>query len=357
MSSTLLYPLISCLSVILLIPLGHKIAIKHGIVDNPGGRKQHDEPVPPIGGIIIFSVLTVALSIMQITTGMDVPAALFASLGIIVIVGLIDDIHTLDARLKFLTHFAVAAILVIWGGARIESLGNLLGFGTIFLGWLSIPFSIACVVYIINAINMMDGLDGLAGGNAVIISLWFALGAWQGGDITALAHISIFIAVLMGFLVFNARSPWRSHAKIFLGDAGSMGIGLMIAWFAMTLSQSSGHVMEPVSVAWIIALPIIDAFGLLAARLKDKKPPFAPDRRHFHHHFINAGFGVGKSVSLILLWSACLGGIGVFGAKTGLPAYILGWGWVALWLCHTWLTIHNEKFITRLSKLARPRID
>lgn len=351
--ASVISPLIAFLAVMALIPIARTVALKYGVVDVPGGRKQHEEAVPPIGGIVIFTVLMATMTVLEIFSSFTFPPALFLSLAIIVAVGLIDDIYTVDARLKFLVHFLVAGILVIWGGAKIVVLGNLLGFGNIYLGWMSIPFSIACVVYIINAINMMDGLDGLAGGNAFLVFTWFSLAAFLGGHTEGLIETLTFMAALLGFLFYNARSPWRKHAKVFLGDAGSMGIGVMIAWYAITLSQAQGHVLYPISVAWILALPIIDAFGLLVARLKDGKPPFAADRRHFHHHFVNAGFGVGASVALILGWSALLGTIGFLGTLADVPAYILGWAWVALWVAHTVLTVHSEKFITLLAKLRR----
>ncbi len=328
------------------------MALRAGIVDAPGGRKQHEKPVPPVGGIAMFIVLLPMMILVGNIFSIQIPWALLLSLAIILIVGLIDDVWEVEARIKFVAHFLVAGILVIGGGAQISTLGNLLGLGELNLGWLAVPFSIACVVYIINAVNMMDGLDGLAGGNALIIFLWFGLSAlWHGYGAGGI-EIALFCSALLGFLFFNARSPWRKHASVFLGDAGSMGIGVMIAWYAITLSQAPHHVIEPVSVAWVIALPIIDAFGLLVARLKDKKHPFAPDRRHFHHHFINAGFGVGAAVYTILAWSVILGGIGVIGVWVGLPQGGLGWAWVILWLSHAGLTIHSEKFIQILSRFS-----
>ncbi|HOO50291.1 MAG TPA: MraY family glycosyltransferase [Alphaproteobacteria bacterium] len=335
---------------VLAVILARKMALKWGIVDKPGGRKQHDVPVPPVGGLAIFSVLIICVTIVGSIYGISLPIALLLSLLITLVLGVIDDIREVDARLKFVIHFLVAGILVIGGHAQIIGLGDLLGFGPIWLGWMAIPFSMACVVYIINAVNMMDGLDGLAAGNTLIIFLWFGLAAFMGEQIKPLIEISIFSACLIGFLTLNARLPWNKHAKIFLGDAGSMGLGIMIAWYAITLSQNNHIPLPPVSVAWIIALPIIDAFGLLVARLKDKKPPFSPDRRHFHHHFINAGFGVGPAVYTIIGWSIILGSIGFLGAIAGLPQGLLGWAWVVLWLGHAALTIHHQKFIRLLSR-------
>lgn len=342
---------------LLAVPLVARIAMKLGMIDAPGGRKQHDAPAAPVGGIAIFSVLLLVFLGGGSLFGINLPWALITSLALILLVGVIDDIREVDARLKFAVHFLVAGILVVGGGARIAGLGDLLGLGPIWLGWLSVPFSIACVVYIINAVNMMDGLDGLAGGNALIIFLWFGMAAWLGEEWKTVFEIAVFCACLTGFLFFNARTPWRKQASVFLGDAGCTGIAVMIAWFAITMSQ--GHeigdfrMIHPAAVAWIIALPIIDAFGLLVARIKDKKPPFAPDRRHFHHHFIHAGFGVGVSVYTILLWSAALGAFGFLGQRYEIPIYVLGWLWVFLWLGHTALTVRADLFIRLLSFLKR----
>lgn len=336
---------------VLAVLLARSLALKWGVVDAPGGRKQHDEPVPPVGGLAIFSVLLTCFAAVGSLYGISLPWALLASLAITLILGVIDDIREVDARIKFAVHFLVASIMVIGGNVQIYTLGDLLGMGELGLGWMAIPFSIACVVYIINAVNMMDGLDGLAAGNTLIIFIWFGLAAFLGDISKPLMEITIFCACLIGFLIFNARLPWNKHAKIFLGDAGSMGLGIMIAWYAITLSQNHRALIEPVSVAWIIALPIIDAFGLLVARLKDKKPPFAPDRRHFHHHFINAGFSVGPAVYTILAWSFILGAIGFIGTMVGIPQGVLGWSWIVLWLSHAAMTIHHEKFIGLLVKL------
>lgn len=341
---------------LILIPLIRRLALLSGMVDVPGGRKQHTEPVPPMGGIAIFTVVMAVMIGLGLMANIVFPSALYLALAITLVVGVVDDMRPLDARFKFAMHFLVAAILVVWGGAKIATLGNVLGLGELNLYWLKIPFSIACIVYIINAVNMMDGLDGLAGGNALIIMMWLGLAALLGGQMDIFLMIAVFSAALLGFLFYNARAPWRKSAKIFLGDAGSMGVGIMIAWFAITLSQRHNFALEPISVAWIIALPIVDSFGLLVARIKDKKPPFAPDRRHFHHHFINAGFSVGGAVYTIILWSAVLGAIGFFGIKAGIPAGLLGWGWIALWLTHTLITVKSGRFVALLSKLrgARP---
>jgi UDP-GlcNAc:undecaprenyl-phosphate GlcNAc-1-phosphate transferase len=169
--------------------------------------------------------------------------------------------------------------------------------------------------------------------------------------------LSILVACLGGFLYFNMRHPWRRKASIFLGDAGSMALGLTIAWFAINLSQGPGPgpVFEPVTIAWIIALPIIDAFGLLVMRLKEKRAPFSPDRRHFHHHFLEAGFTPAQATILILAWGVFLGAVGVVGMMLGVPGPVLGWLWIVLWLSHALLVIKSASFVQFLKRMKSLR--
>ena len=326
------------------IPLICKLADRAGFVDIPDGRKQHDTAVPPLGGAIIFTTFLTYMMIFG-----SLPWAVFGALALILVLGIVDDAWEVNATVKFLLHFLAAFLLVIGGGAQIQSLGNLLGFGDIHLVWLAIPFSVACVVYIQNAVNMMDGVDGLAGGYCFIVFAWLLLAEVMTFDNVLNLQIPILMACLGGFLAYNMRSPLLKNAKIFLGDAGSMALGLMIAWYAITLTQGEYAVMKPVSVAWIIALPIFDSFALLVARIRSGHPPFKPDRRHFHHHFANAGFTPGQTTALILSYSAFLGAIGFFGVRFGISEYILGWGWVALWMGHTFLTLKSDRFIQLLA--------
>lgn len=334
------------LSVALAVPLVCKLAVRFGFVDAPQGRKQHDVPVPPLGGVTIFLTF---LLFMVVLGGL--PWAVFAALGLMLVVGLIDDAFEVNPKLKFALHFTSAFLLVIGGGAQLHTLGDLLGFGAIDLGLFAVPFSVACVVYIQNAINMMDGVDGLAGGNSFLVFAGLLFAALYAGNGEAASQLMILMGGLAGFLFHNMRSPVLQRARIFLGDAGSMSLGLMIAWYAMTLSQGSGASLHPVSVAWLIALPIVDSFGLLVARIKDGQPPFSPDRRHFHHHFAAAGFTPAQTTMIILAYVVVLGSVGIFGVMAGIPDYVLGWAWVALWMGHTVLTIKNERFIQLLVSL------
>lgn len=346
-------PALALILTVVLMPLVRMLALKAGYVDEPGGRKHHAEPIPPIGGLVIFCVFIFLSAYAYPDVGNM--AACYGALALILITGLVDDARGVPALIKFIIHFTAAWLIVVPGGMQIETLGNIIGFGELRFGELSgIVFSVACVVYIINAINMMDGLDGLAGGKCLIILLWLmaACGIYNWWE--AFTGVAILAGAVTGFLYYNMQHPFRERASVFLGDAGSMALGLMIAWFCIGLSQGDHPVVAPVSIAWIIALPIIDAFGLLVARLKDGQHPFKPDRRHFHHHFLNAGFNVRQATFLILCWSVVLGAFGYLGLMAGIPEPVLGWLWILLWLSHTVLVIKPEPFIRVLTKLRGP---
>lgn len=347
-------PVLAFFMTVIMIPLCRFLAVRLGYVDQPdlpGGRKQHDGPVPPIGGIVIFPVFVACASYAGIDF-ITLWPYLFA-LALILFTGFVDDRWPVNAKAKFMVHFLAAILVVVPGGAQLSSLGDLFGRGVLEMGWMTLPFSVACIVYLINAINMMDGLDGLAGGMSFIIISWLGVAALFAGDFMLLTVFATLAAALSGFLVYNMRHPFRSKASVFLGDAGSMALGLTIGWFCISAVQDPDPVLVPISIAWIIALPIIDAFGLFVMRIREKRHPFDADRRHFHHHFIHAGFSVSQATLLILMWGAILGAVGYFGLAFGVPQVVLTAGWIVLWLGHAMITIKPYGLIVILKRLRQ----
>lgn len=333
MHLTLILPaVIAFIGVFVLIPLGIKLAHIAGFVDEPGGRKDHADPVPPIGGLVI-------LPIYMIVIALALPNALyfwplFAALTLILIVGGLDDYMNINPWPRFIAQFVAAALIVIPGQAQLYHLGDLFGLGAFELGWMSIPFSIIAVVLLINAINLMDGLDGLVAGKSFVIMLWLALACVFSGHYAALGPLLPLMGALAGFLVYNMRHPLREKAAIFLGDAGSMGLAVVVAWFAIGLAQEPDPVLVPISMAWILALPIFDVCAQFYRRVREGRHPFSPDRGHFHHHFVHAGVSVGASTALILVIGFVLGGVGYVGVSLGVPQFVLTSVWICLLLLH-----------------------
>ena len=351
LNATMLWAMIIAVCIIsaALIPPARILALKLGYVDQPGGRKIHNAPTPPIGGFVIFTLFLLIHSLLFQFTPQII--SLYAALILLLITGLIDDKKPVRASVKFLIHFAAAAIIVLSGGAELENMGNLLGLGEWHLGWFAPIFSIACIVYLINAINMMDGIDGLAGGKSLVILGWLIAAALLHQQFETALHIGLLGATLSGFLFYNMRHPLRDKACIFLGDTGSMALGLIIGWFCIHMAQGENALFQPISIAWIIALPIIDAFGLFVMRIYEGRHPFSPDLRHFHHHFINAGFPVGQSTFIILSLSTALGAIGFCASIFHWPEPLMTAIWIGLWIGHAILVIKSECFVRLLTHI------
>jgi len=267
-------PLIAFLSVVLLIPLAIRWAYCWGFLDMPsadGERKQHDEAVPPIGGIVIFPVFLVALYV----SGFNLLNhwAIWIALILVVITGALDDRFHIHTYIKLVIQ-VIASLLIIWpGGAMIDQLGNMFGWGEVNLGIFAPIFSFAAVLLLINAMNLSDGLDGLCGGIAFVILGWLFFAALIGERESILRIIIMLMAVLAGFLIYNFQHPLRRKASVFIGDSGSMALGVMIAFLAISLGKDTvstegvPRIFSPISVAWVIAIPIMDACAQFIRRM------------------------------------------------------------------------------------------
>ncbi|MCB1651767.1 MAG: undecaprenyl/decaprenyl-phosphate alpha-N-acetylglucosaminyl 1-phosphate transferase [Alphaproteobacteria bacterium] len=326
------WPLFSLLAVLVLVPLARLAAFKLDMVDLPGGRKRHDTPVPVIGGLVVFPVFILVSVLNGLSFSEYWP--LYCAIMVLLVTGAVDDRVELHSWTKFGMQFLAAFLVVLPGGAELHHLGDLFGLGLFGLGLISLPFSVVAVVLLINAINLMDGLDGLAGGVGFIALGWMLYAALSGGDGVYAPSIMILIGALAGFLFYNARAPWRYRAVVFMGDAGSMSLGLMTAWYAIHLSPADANVIEPISVAWVLALPIWDECAQFYRRVKEGRHPFSPDRGHFHHHFIDAGIISGRAVPMIWIIVFVLGAFGVLGMQAGWPPALITGLWIAGILTH-----------------------
>ncbi len=322
-----------------------------GLMDTPDKRKQHEGTIPLIGGLVILPVFMTLCLVSGHTWDSTWP--LYSALGLLLLTGAVDDKIHLHPLIKFSIQFIAAALVVMPGGAQLYQLGNLFGMGDVGLDSLSLPFSLISVVLLINAINLIDGLDGLAGGTVFIMTGWFltaCLLTSLAGALIFIPSLSILLGCLAGFLFYNIRSPWRKKAVIFMGDAGSMSLGLLMAWYAIHLSPEHRRVMEPISVAWILALPIWDECAQFYRRVREGKHPFWPDRGHFHHHFITAGLPPETAVRIILSLVFLSGGIGTFGLEIGLPLLLLTVSWIGFLLWHIGFSAKLDRYPAMIRK-------
>ena len=290
--SSALYPLVPpfVAVVILLARLLMDFGYKLGLVDQPNERSSHTKIVPRVGGLAIFLPYLV-LGLGFYLTGYDylqLNSGYWIGLGAIVTLGTLDDRLDLSSALKFFIQFAVAAYYVLSTGNYVDNLYGLFGIGAL-PSWLGISLSIITVVYLINAVNLIDGVDGLAAGISLLALYLFSTLMGGGEYLITSIFIGLGLIVFMGFNYSNKR-------KIFLGDAGSLSLGFIIATFAMEFLHSGNahhlHLnLNPVIVAiLILGYPVADTIRVFAIRISMGLSPFNADRRHMHHVLLDKGF-------------------------------------------------------------------
>jgi len=305
--------------VLVLMPVARRL----GLVDLPDARKTHSGEVPTIGGIaIVVAVVETAILVGALD---QVHPAFWAGLLVIVLVGTLDDLRDLGHRSKFLAQIAAASLMVFWAGWYLQSLGDLLGHWPLALGVLSIPFSLFAIIGVVNAINFSDGADGLAGGLAFNALLWLAVIAALGAN-GAAADVQImlaFLGAIAAFLAFNLRLPRRGKALIFLGDAGSLGLGFVLAWFMVWGAARPDPIFAPVTAIWLLAVPLADTLTCAGRRLLNGDSPFKADRKHLHHILVDMGMPIGKAVAAINASAFILAAIGVAGWYFRVPEHVM----------------------------------
>lgn len=301
-----------------------KVAKLKHLVDEPSeARKVHFRSVPTIGGIVLFGAIIFSYSIW-FPDQYDHIANLFtnfkyliASCLVLFFVGVKDDIIGTAAVKKLLSHFLVGFILVVMAGIRITSMHGLFGLGEL-AEWQSISLSIFVYIVIVNAYNLIDGVDGLAGGVGLINALFFALWFYITGNVP-MALLSVVLAgALLGFLFFNF-----SPAKVFMGDSGSLIIGAIICVLAINMIEEShsrihddlwlfDNIPTPVYAMAVLAYPLIDTLRVFSIRLVKGQSPLSADKNHIHHKLLSLGFSHVKTCWFVYLYSIAVVALAVF---------------------------------------------
>lgn len=290
------------------------------LVDCPNERKQHCGEIALIGGVAMF--LGLLLSILTIDINMTGFRSYIFAIVMLMIVGVLDDHQDISVRTRFATQMMAAIIMTSSGGVFLNSFGNLIGIGEILLfGW-SIPITIICTIGVINALNMSDGIDGLAGSLSLVTFLFLLLLTIISGLYQYTKILLLFICVIIPFLLFNL-SLFGRNALVFMGDSGSTFLGFSLAWFLIYLSQNESAVMTPVTALWIFAIPLLDTVNIIIRRVIKGRSPFLADREHFHHIFQLAGLSNQQTLLIIVSVAILFGVIGVAGFLFKVPEWIM----------------------------------
>jgi UDP-GlcNAc:undecaprenyl-phosphate/decaprenyl-phosphate GlcNAc-1-phosphate transferase len=267
----------------LLMPFAIKLAKVVKAIDVPVDRSVHEEPIPRFGGVAI-AISFLITCLLFIPVGSELNAFLLG-LVIILLTGLADDIWEISSSMKFAGQIAACLVFIYFSGAAIDSFGDLFGTGPIETGVLAIPLTVFCMVGVINALNLSDGLDGLAGGLSVIACLFLAYFAIISGHWLNLALVTALVGSLIGFLYYNSHP-----AKIFMGDTGSLVLGYAISAICILFEDvADTTLVMPISLALIMGLPIHDTFLVMTRRVVHGHSPFSADSTHLHHRLINLG--------------------------------------------------------------------
>lgn len=315
------------------------VAHRFNFLDHPAGRKDHSEPTPVIGGLAMF--IGFLLAFLVVDTANDSIAAFTVASLLLVVIGLYDDKRDLHWYWRILAQVIASLIIIYWGGVRIEQLGPLFGFGDTSLGMLSVPFTVFATVGLVNAMNMIDGADGLAGSLGLAALVMLAAASVYAGNTVLASRVLILAGALGGFLVWNLRLPWRPRAHAFLGNAGSALLGLVIAWVSFRLTQNPGHPVNPVLALWLLPIPVMDCLVLIVRRLRERRSPFAAGRDHIHHMMQDAGFGPTRSAIWLTLFSLGCGLAAGQAMRLDVPNPLLLAAFVLL--CAGWLWLSSDR--------------
>lgn len=273
-------------------------AIKVGALDAPDARKVHTKPTPRMGGLAIYAAFVLAV-LASMYVSREIMGLLVGGT-VILIVGIIDDLKPLPARVKLLGQIVAAAVLIMFD-IRIEWLTNPFG-DMLYVEYLSIPLTILWVVGLTNTVNLIDGLDGLAAGVSTIASVTILLVALQQNFWTVAVLTAALAGSALGFLQHNFNP-----AKIFMGDTGSMFLGYMLAAISILGAVKSAATIALIVPIVALGLPILDTAFAIIRRYMSGRPIFKPDKGHLHHRLLEMGLTQKQAVLLMYVISGCLG--------------------------------------------------
>lgn len=295
-----------------LTPLVKHLAVKKGFVDVPkDGRRMHHRPIPTIGGLSIFAAFLLVILVMC-----DMNRQLLGMLAgstIIVLMGVIDDRLDLNAKLKFVIQI-LAAIIPVSQGCVIEYISNPLPVGESYLslGFLAMPITVIWIVAITNAVNFIDGLDGLSVGVCSISCLSMAVIALSMGQFIEALLLGALLGACLGFLPYNFNP-----AKIFMGDTGATFLGFMLACMSVSGLFKLYTIISFAVPILVLGVPLFDISFAFLRRIWHHVSPMHPDRSHIHHRLIDVGFSQRQSVAILYVVASLLGVCAVMISTTG----------------------------------------
>ena len=278
--------LISLASIALLIKLTKRV----GLIDIPNKRSIHKNPIPRGAGIAFILAVFVVLVLFDFEHIKNY-YYIYLAIAIVFIAGIWDDLKNISPKIKLIFIF-LSSLLLYVNDVAIHSLGTYFGYEVILPGWFVFPFTFFAIAGYTNALNLMDGLDGLAASISIVIFITFlAIGIEHNAKLLILLS-SFFTVTLLAFLFFN----WNP-AKIFMGDSGSLSLGMAIA----ILGIHATEYVAPASILFMVALPLLDTFIVMIRRIQRHTSPFHADKNHMHHFLFNVKGDIRYTVLILVM--------------------------------------------------------
>jgi UDP-GlcNAc:undecaprenyl-phosphate/decaprenyl-phosphate GlcNAc-1-phosphate transferase len=272
------------------LPVFRRFATKWRIVDHPGVRKVHAIPIPRIGGVAMaIGVLVAAIIVVPLDQS---DRFFLIAAGVLTVFGGLDDRFDLDYRIKLLGQMIAVLIVVLGGGIQIHALT--FDDRMPIPEWISVPLTLFFLIGITNAINLADGLDGLAGGTTFMCLCALAILAYSSGQLSCTALALAFGGAVLGFLRYNTYP-----ASVFMGDAGSQLLGFAVGVLSLRATQGGNSVVSAATPILLLALPILDTLSVMTQRISEGRSPFSADKNHIHHKLLAFGFDHHEAVMVI----------------------------------------------------------
>jgi UDP-GlcNAc:undecaprenyl-phosphate GlcNAc-1-phosphate transferase len=301
------------LIILMMLPFAPKL----GLMDTPNYRKQHGSKVPLIGGISVY--IGIMASVLMFTEGSGFMIFLITA-GSLLLIGIVDDLVDVDPKIRLILYTLLLFISLYFDDIKIMSLGDILGFGVISLGMLSIPFTVFAIMGGMTSYNFMDGMDGVLG---VISVITLAIISWLSYeyDVNDLYMLSnIMLSAMLCFLVFNLMAGKR---KVFLGDSGSVMVGFSVSWMLVILSQNPINAIYPITVLYILSIPVMDIFSVIYRRKRRGVSLMKPDNSHIHHILKRTGMKEIYVLATIGFGTFLMAFIGIFLQKTSTSEVVM----------------------------------
>lgn len=298
----------------IVFPKALRFAREHDIVDNPNARKLQRVPVPVFGGIVVYSGIMAGWLVLMLFMKNDVLTWGVAAMTLMLIIGVWDDIKDISATVRFVIEFSLVGAFMAITGVYIDDFHGLWGIHEL-APWIGIPLSLVAGVGVINAVNLIDGVDGYSSGYGILACFCMAMAFWQ---VWSPVMVCLTVIVIGAIIPFFMHNVFGAKSKMFIGDGGTLMLGtLMVVMTFCSLSSKFGlysleekGISLPAFVLAVLCVPVFDTLRVMIMRILRGNSPFKPDKTHLHHLFIDMGFshlGAALSIlainaSVILLW-------------------------------------------------------